>query len=138
MFGDSGNQPRKQVRAKLLSLLDDEQYVLLEKKAAHLCLSRTLEVGQFKTPKARVHETKSNVGFYKSKIWLSLRYQVLKRYGFQCMACGRGRKDGVILHVDHIKPRSKYPELELAVDNLQVLCESCNLGKSNKYIDDFR
>lgn len=33
------------------------------------------------------------------------------------------------MHVDHIKPRSKYPALELVLSNLQVLCEDCNLGK---------
>jgi hypothetical protein len=42
------------------------------------------------------------------------------------------------MHVDHIKPRSKYPDLELSRQNLQVLCEDCNLGKSNKYEDDWR
>ena len=36
---------------------------------------------------------------------------------------------GVVLHVDHIKPRSKFPELELSLDNTQVLCADCNLGK---------
>jgi hypothetical protein len=25
-----------------------------------------------------------------------------------------------------------YPELELELDNLQVLCDLCNMGKSNK------
>src|SRR5262249_39926358 len=30
---------------------------------------------------------------------------------------------------DHIKPRSKFPELELELGNLQVLCADCNLGK---------
>ncbi|RYZ77711.1 MAG: hypothetical protein EOP05_00795 [Proteobacteria bacterium] len=42
------------------------------------------------------------------------------------------------MHVDHIKPRSKYPHLELEFSNLQVLCRQCNFGKSNKYEDDFR
>ncbi|RYZ77144.1 MAG: HNH endonuclease [Proteobacteria bacterium] len=42
------------------------------------------------------------------------------------------------MHVDHIKPRSKYPHLELEFSNIQVLCPPCNFGKSNKYEDDFR
>jgi 5-methylcytosine-specific restriction endonuclease McrA len=42
------------------------------------------------------------------------------------------------MHVDHIKPRSKYPALELAEDNLQVLCELCNIGKSNTNETDWR
>jgi len=40
--------------------------------------------------------------------------------------------------VDHIKPRSKFPELELVFDNCQVLCNSCNMGKSNNDYTDFR
>jgi len=42
------------------------------------------------------------------------------------------------IHVDHIKPRSKFPELELVFDNLQVLCDDCNIGKSNVDSTDFR
>ena len=48
------------------------------------------------------------------------------------------KHDGAKMHVDHIKPRSKYPRLELDFDNLQVLCEDCNLGKSNRYKVDLR
>ena len=55
------------------------------------------------------------------------------------MMCGRSPKvHGIILHVDHIKPRSKYPELELDITNLQILCEDDNLGKSNRYETDYR
>jgi 5-methylcytosine-specific restriction endonuclease McrA len=42
------------------------------------------------------------------------------------------------MHVDHILPRSKFPELELDIDNLQVLCEECNLAKSNIDTTDWR
>lgn len=42
------------------------------------------------------------------------------------------------MQVDHIQPLSKYPELALVEDNLQVLCKDCNMGKSNQYADDFR
>ena len=76
--------------------------------------------------------------FYKSQQWHDLRYQILNKYGNRCMKCGMGKADGAKIQVDHIKPRSKYPELELDADNLQVLCEKCNMGKSNKYEDDYR
>ena len=56
--------------------------------------------------------------FFKSRAWRELRFRVLKKYGFSCMACGRSRqKHKVVLHVDHIKPRSRYPELEMEEDN---------------------
>lgn len=37
-----------------------------------------------------------------------------------------------------MKPRSKYPELALDPDNLQVLCKACNLGKLAWDETDFR
>jgi 5-methylcytosine-specific restriction endonuclease McrA len=80
----------------------------------------------------------SNHPFFGSREWLELRYSVLRKSSWKCMSCNRDRKDGIKLHVDHIKPRSKYPELALDINNLQVLCEDCNVGKSNKYEDDFR
>lgn len=67
--------------------------------------------------------------FYESDAWRRLRYEALKLHGARCQCCGVSSKDGGVMHVDHIKPRSKYPELELVLSNLQVLCEACNLGK---------
>ena len=78
-------------------------------------------------------------GFYYSEEWLSLRYQVLRKYSAECMCCGRSKKKhNVVIHVDHIKPRSKYQYLQLCFDNLQLLCEDCNKGKSNKDETDWR
>lgn len=76
--------------------------------------------------------------FFVSREWRELRYKALKKHGGKCQLCGKARKDGIKLHVDHIKPRSKYPALSLDLDNLQVLCEDCNLGKSNKDDTDWR
>lgn len=77
--------------------------------------------------------------FYKSAPWLALRAKVYEKYSGKCCLCGRShRHDGVKIHADHIKPRSKYPHLELVEDNIQLLCEDCNLGKSNRYSTDWR
>ena len=76
--------------------------------------------------------------FYKSKKWLSLRFEVLSVYGSRCMCCGSGAENGVIIDVNHVYPRSKYPKLALEFYNMQVLCNSCNGGKSNTFIHDFR
>lgn len=81
---------------------------------------------------------RTGAGFYGSKAWLSVRYAVLSERGGKCECCGASAKDGVKLQVDHIKPRSKYPELELEKSNLQVLCKACNMGKSNRHEDDWR
>ena len=72
---------------------------------------------------------------------LSSRYEALKRAGKRCELCGvadgdYGYKERLPLHVDHIVPRSKGGGN--ALDNLQVLCRACNLGKSNRDNTDFR
>lgn len=72
--------------------------------------------------------------FYTSWEWAKLRFEVLKAYGAICMCC-RATEN---LVVDHIKPRSRFPELEWNFDNLQVLCDQCNRGKSNDDYTDFR
>jgi 5-methylcytosine-specific restriction endonuclease McrA len=75
--------------------------------------------------------------FYSSWAWRKLRYQVIKHYGGVCMICGASGQ-GVVISVDHIKPRSLYPELELDFDNMQVACMPCNMGKSNIDFTDWR
>ena len=62
------------------------------------------------------------------------RYAVLERAGFKCQCCGiRPLKDNdVILHIDHIIPHSLGGSDN--VDNLQVLCDKCNLSKQNRFI----
>lgn len=61
---------------------------------------------------------------------LRIRWQVLNRDRFRCK-CGLSPAEdaAVALHIDHIHPWSKGGETIL--DNLQVLCSKCNLGKSD-------
>lgn len=75
-----------------------------------------------------------NNEFYLSSAWKTLRYRVFETYGRKCLLCGT---DQETLHVDHIKPRSLFPELELDINNLQVLCATCNQGKSNRFTTDW-
>lgn len=70
--------------------------------------------------------------------WRAVRYQALKAGGGKCCLCGRSAHDGIKLHVDHIKPKSIFPELIYNIDNLQVLCDECNLGKCNYDDTDWR
>lgn len=76
--------------------------------------------------------------FYSSSEWKRLRYIILKEQGGRCQCCGRSAKDGVVLHVDHIVPLSKDWSKRLDKNNLQILCEDCNLGKSNTDSIDWR
>ncbi len=71
--------------------------------------------------------------------WRKVRYEALVRSGGQCECCGATVKSsGEPLHVDHIKPKSIHPELELKLSNLQVLCADCNGGKGNWDETDWR
>jgi hypothetical protein len=65
--------------------------------------------------------------FYDSPAWRTLRVRILYRDGRICALCRATQGE---MHVDHIKPRSRFPELELDPSNLRVLCRACNLGKS--------
>lgn len=77
--------------------------------------------------------------FYNSRDWQACRFDALKKSNGCCTLCGRSpREHGVVLHVDHIKPRSKAPHLQLCRDNLQVLCKDCNMGKGNRDDTDWR
>lgn len=69
--------------------------------------------------------------FYRTREWQKARFHTLHRSDGKCVLCGAGKADGAIMQVDHIKPRSKFPELELDTRNLQVLCKDCNMGKGN-------
>ena len=76
--------------------------------------------------------------FLLSYEWRIVRMVALKRDGAKCCCCGASPKTGSVMHVDHIKPRRKYPHLALDPDNLQVLCSVCNHGKSNWDSTDWR
>lgn len=70
--------------------------------------------------------------YERKRMTPSLRYEILQRDRFRCVLCGCSAEDGVTLHVDHIQPVSKGGKTTR--DNLRTLCESCNLGKHDKYV----
>lgn len=78
--------------------------------------------------------------FYKSKEWKEMRLRVLTERQRICSnpeCLNRGDIDAegklIIWHVDHILPRSKYPEYALEEENLRVLCSACNMRKGANY-----
>lgn len=94
---------------------------------------RGKESGQVRRP-WEMRRPKGNPDFYTTKRWLALRYDALKRSDGRCELCGSSDS----LHVDHIKPRSLFPELAYEPTNLQVLCRDCNFGKGNRDSTDWR
>lgn len=81
---------------------------------------------------------KSSDVFLKTMEWRKLRMQALIKYGPKCMCCGATPATGAVMNVDHIKPRKTHPELALDINNLQILCGTCNAGKSNWDTTDWR
>lgn len=69
----------------------------------------------------------------RHEIPLRLKWKVHQRDNFRCVACGKNPpQDGVKLHADHIRPWADGGKTVL--ENLQTLCEPCNLGKGRSYI----
>lgn len=54
---------------------------------------------------------------------------IFKRDNYKCVVCGCGRKDGVEICADHIKPKDKGGDN--SPDNGQTLCMEHNLIKKN-------
>jgi hypothetical protein len=82
-----------------------------------------------------IRESRSTTAFLRqqerSRMTTRLRFEVLNRDDSRCRACGASAKaHGAVLHVDHIIPVSRGGKTVL--ENLQALCEPCNLGKSNR------
>jgi predicted restriction endonuclease len=77
---------------------------------------------QISPSQSRSHKTTRNINW-------RLRALVLMRDGARCQLCGATPQDGSKLHVDHIFPWSEGGET--VIENLQILCDRCNIGKSD-------
>lgn len=97
--------------------------------------------GVFRLLTRAEEEAETAERFYRSYQWRKLRVAALEanreRYGMlACECCGM--IDTSPFHVDHIYPRSTHPDLALDPDNLQVLCDDCNIGKGTGYTTNWR
>lgn len=63
----------------------------------------------------------------RSPVPAKRRWEVIERDGRRCVACGASAANGATLHVDHIV--SVFNGGGNEMENLQTLCEPCNLGK---------
>lgn len=61
------------------------------------------------------------------------RFHIFQRDNFTCQYCGKTRKNGTRLEIDHIIPKSKGGKD--TVDNLITSCSECNLDKMTIDID---
>ena len=95
-------------------------------------------VRKIKAAKKRKLAVAKSANFFESPEWRDVRYKALLKHGRRCGCCGATPETGAILQVDHVKPRSKFPHLALDINNLQILCKDCNMGKGAWDQSDFR
>lgn len=62
--------------------------------------------------------------------WPYKKRQVKTRDNYTCQICGL--RDPEIMEVDHIKPKKRFPELALELENLVTLCPNCHRRKTNR------
>jgi 5-methylcytosine-specific restriction endonuclease McrA len=67
--------------------------------------------------------TPENKRIRHSKEYKEWRISVFERDKFTCQHCG---KIGGVLHADHIKPFSLFPDLRLSLSNGRTLCKPCH------------
>ena len=79
-------------------------------------------------------ETKKNKG-NRNPRWNGGGYHFCRmacfiRDNYICQVCGF--RDPEIMEMDHIKPKSKYPELLNSLENLMTLCPNCHRRKTKR------
>ncbi|MGL6196070.1 MAG: DEAD/DEAH box helicase family protein, partial [Thermoguttaceae bacterium] len=62
-----------------------------------------------------------------------MRQQVFKKDNYTCLCCGKTKRKGIVLNVDHIQPVS-MGGLN-TISNLQTLCKYCNTVKGVNEVD---
>ncbi len=55
--------------------------------------------------------------------------EIFERDGYRCVICGQGKKDGLELHADHIKPKELGGKA--IIENGQTLCSRHNIMKKD-------
>lgn len=73
---------------------------------------------------------RAGAAVYRSRRWKALRFEVLRRFSFECSNCG----SRVNLEVDHIRGIREHPEGAYEIGNLQVLCRRCHSAKTRTEI----
>lgn len=122
----------------LAELTLDREVNVYQHKRAEVKARKMKRSKKWKQPHSRSYGKVSSDVFLSSYEWRKLRMEAIKKYGAKCQCCGATPGDGIVINVDHIKPRKLFPNLALDINNLQVLCNVCNHGKGNWDQTDWR
>ena len=76
--------------------------------------------------------------FYESWDWKRVRYDFIKNKKRRCECCGATPDNGERIVVDHILPIRHHWSSRFNISNLQLLCDSCNMGKGSRDTTDWR
>jgi len=99
---------------------------LLWKERGRRIETRTSELARER--QKRIDEAQQ---FYASAEWQILRKEIVEENKNVCQSCGKTIKKKFDITVDHVLPRSKFPQLSLEKSNLRILCRSCNSSKGD-------
>lgn len=64
-----------------------------------------------------------------SETW---KRKLLERDGYKCVHCGESNRH--VLQGCHLKPRAKFPELAIDLDNGVILCANCHILQEKGFI----
>ncbi|HDO25760.1 MAG TPA: HNH endonuclease [Nitrospirae bacterium] len=126
-----GRQPRMHEMRKPMSLFSGDVYKKRfgSWRSALETFVKTVdsspaEIDNYQETDIQRHRTPRNPS-------LRLKFKVMRRDNFKCKLCGASPalKPGLVLHIDHIKPWIIGGET--VMNNLETLCEQCNIGKSD-------
>lgn len=113
-------------------LMDGGNSALRREEHLRRVTARTVELAEQRKTRQEEEQT-----FYMSPEWTKLRDLVIKEEGRVCAECHRHIKNDSDVTVDHIRPRSRYPDLALKRENLRVLCRSCNSQKGDREFEEY-
>lgn len=116
--------------AECLSLLQQANRPTAEERSRAIHAWRVRSLQKFGSYPGSLEKPQRDIFGGRSGISAGVRWRVFERDGRRCVVCGRAASAGIELHVDHIVPVSRGGGD--SIENLQVLCAPCNLGKSNR------
>lgn len=126
-----GRQPRKSEMASPLSRYTHNPYVRLFGGWLDAMRAFTTSVNNTESDSRSLKPSPTRDGKGTREPSLRLRFLVMRRDHFKCVACGRAPATDPTteLQIDHFVAWSKGGATEM--DNLRTLCSRCNLGKAN-------